>query len=275
MNIRSRIIAVMLCMSCAMGIIGCGGSPSINIDENTVKQIMHVQEWADAINLWQGKNLRLIDFQRTGLGMGISYLEKRDAAVKNLAQIVKASNQFVEENPDYFQREDYDIDIYVGYDEMDSKSDYALCNHIYGGYFNMRGIDLEIEEDFRLQYFYVRGEQKMQQCLEMGKTKMDIPVVLWDMEWREISDQEEYDLSFLDSFSNLQYFVVNFDRARVSDYTILKERIEAQVPGCEVYMIHDGKSLVRDTDVAEKRGWIHAYNAAVYKDAAEDEEAAE
>lgn len=82
-------------------------------------------------------------------------------------------------------------------------------------------------------------------------------------------------MSFLDCFSNLQYFVVNFDSTRVDDYTILKERIEAQVPGCEVYMIHDGKSLVKDADVAEKKGWIDTYNEAVHKDAVEDEEVAE
>lgn len=82
----------------------------------------------------------------------------------------------------------------------------------------------------------------MQQCLEMGKTKMDIPVVLWDMEWREISDQEEYDLSFLDSFSNLQYFVVNFDDIeQPDDYTVLKERIEEKLPDCEVYIVHNEK----------------------------------
>ncbi len=271
MSKRVRVIAAILCMSYLTDKYGCAGTARSSIDEHDVRDMMHVQEWADAIDLWQGKNLRLMSFKRTGLGIWIRYLDKEDAAVKNLAEIAEASNQFVEENPDYFQREDYDLNIYVGYGE----TDYALSNHRPSGRFKMSGIDFEIEEDFRLQYFYVRGEQKMQQCLEMGKTKMDIPVVLWDMEWREISDQEEYDLSFLDCFSNLQYFVVNFDRARVSDYTILKERIEAQVPGCEVYMIHDGKSLVRDTDVAEKRGWIHAYNAAVDSDAIGDEEVEE
>ena len=247
MSTRLRIMAVILCIYYLTDKIGCGGSPSINIDENTVKQIMHVQEWADAINLWQGKNLRLMSFKRTGLGIWIRYLDKEDAAVKNLAEIAEASNQFVEENPDYFQREDYDLNIYVGYGE----TDYALSNHRPSGRFKMSGIDFEIEEDFRLQYFYVRGEQKMQQCLEMGKTKMDIPVVLWDMEGREISDQEEYDLSFLDCFSNLQYFIVNFDSTEINDYTVLKERIEEKVPDCEVYILHEGEELTGENKKEE------------------------
>ena len=275
MNTRLRVMAVILCVSCLANKYGCAGTTRSRIDERTMREIQHVQEWADAIDLWQGKNLRLIEFQRTGLGIWICYLEKRDAAVKNLAEIVDASNQFVEENPDYFQREDYDICIYVGHDVSYDEAYYALSNRRPSWRFKMGGIDFGIKGDFRLQYFYVRGEQKMQQCVEMGKTKMDIPVVLWDMEWREISNQEEYDLSFLDCFSNLQYFVVNFDSTRVDDYTILKERIEAQVPGCEVYMIHDGKSLMKDADVAEKKGRIHAYSEAVHKDAAEDEEVAE
>lgn len=243
MSTRLRVMAAILCMYYLTDKIGCGGTARSSIDENTVKQIMHIQEWADAIDLWQGKNLRLMSFYRTGLGIEICYLEKKDAAVKNLAEIVKASNQFVEENPDYFQREDYDIDIYVGYDDTDDKADYAMCNHILGGYFKMSGIDIEIEEDFRFQYFYVRGEQKMQQCLEMGETQMDIPVVLWDMEKYEISNQEEYDLSFLDCFTNLEYFVVHFDNPELKDYTVLKERIEEKLPDCEVYILHEGESL--------------------------------
>ena len=270
MSKRVRVIAVILCMSYLTDKYGCAGTVRSRIDERTMREIQHVQEWADAIDLWQGKNLRLIEFQRTGLGIWISYFEKKDPAVKNLAEIVKASNQFVEDNPDYFQREDFMIRIYV----EKGRTDYVLSNQ-RPRYFYMGGIGLEIEENFRLQYFYVRGEYFMQQCLEMGKTRMDIPVVLWDMEEGEISNQEEYDLSFLDCFSNLQYFVVNFDSTRVDDYTILKERIEAQVPGCEVYMIHDGKSLVKDADVAEKKGWIDTYNEAVHKDAVEDEEVAE
>ena len=247
MSTKLRVMAVILCMYYLTDKIGCGGTARSSIDENTVKQIMHVQEWADAINLWQGKNLRLMSFKRTGLGIWIRYLDKEDAAVKNLAEIAEASNQFVEENPDYFQREDYDLNIYVGYGE----TDYALSNHRPSGRFKMSGIDFEIEEDFRLQYFYVRGEQKMQQCLEMGKTKMDIPVVLWDMEGREISDQEEYDLSFLDCFSNLQYFIVNFDSTEINDYTVLKERIEEKVPDCEVYILHEGEELTGENKKEE------------------------
>ncbi|MBP3487775.1 MAG: hypothetical protein J6K53_05205 [Roseburia sp.] len=243
MSTKLRVMAVILCIYYLTDKIGCAGTTKSRIDERTVREIQHVQEWADAIDLWQGKNLRLIEFQRTGLGMWICYLEKKDAAVKNLAEIVEASNQFVEENPDYFQREDYNIGIYVGYDVSYDEAYYALSNCRPNWRFKMSGIDFEIEEDFRLQYFYVRGEQKMQQCLEMGKTKMDIPVVLWDMEGREISDQEEYDLSFLDSFSNLQYFVVNFDDIeQPADYTVLKGRIEEKLPDCEVYIVHNEKA---------------------------------
>ena len=70
---------------------------------------------------------------------------------------------------------------------------------------------------------------------------MDVPVVLWDMGQREISDQEEYDLNFLENFHNLQDFVINFDSTQICDYTILKERIEEQVPDCEVYIVYEGE----------------------------------
>lgn len=48
----------------------------------------------------------------------------------------------------------------------------------------------------------------------------------------------------------MKYIVINVDEPESDDYTVLKERIEEQVPDCKVYVIHEGESLVKDTDIA-------------------------
>lgn len=77
MSTRVRVIAAILCMSYLTDKYGCAGTARSSIDEHDVRDMMHVQEWADAIDLWQGKNMRLMVFQRTGLGIWIRYLEKK------------------------------------------------------------------------------------------------------------------------------------------------------------------------------------------------------
>ena len=50
MNTRLRVMAVILCVSCLANKYGCAGTARSRIDEYTMQEIQHVQEWADAID---------------------------------------------------------------------------------------------------------------------------------------------------------------------------------------------------------------------------------
>lgn len=84
--------------------------------------------------------------------------------------------------------------------------------------------------------------------VEHDEVKVDVPVLLLDRELREIRNQEEFDISFLDYFVNLEYIIINIQGYETFDYTFLKERIEEQVPDCKVYIMDNGKSLVKEAE---------------------------
>lgn len=84
--------------------------------------------------------------------------------------------------------------------------------------------------------------------------KLETSVLLIDW-WRNDINQESLDLRFLENFVGLKYIVVNVDYPKSEDYTVLKESIEEQVPNCQVYILHEGESLVKEMDmVGEERG---------------------
>lgn len=55
-----------------------------------------------------------------------------------------------------------------------------------------------------------------------------------------------FDISFLQALVGLKYIVINVDKPETDDYTVLKERVEEQVPDCEVYVIHEGELLTKN-----------------------------
>ena len=131
--------------------------------------------------------------------------------------------------------------------------DVVISNRFINDYFGIGDLELDIEESNQLQYFYIEMQYTFYMGMENDQVKIDVPVLLLNRVWSEIWDQEEFDLSFLDYFVNLEYIIINIEGDEEFDYTVLKNRIEAKIPDCEVYIMDDGKSLVKDVNPAGKR----------------------
>ena len=131
--------------------------------------------------------------------------------------------------------------------------DIVLSNRFVDDYFDIGGVELDIEDTYKMQYLYIAIRNGFYLDMDNDQVKIDVPVLLLNRMWHEIRDQEEFDLSFLDYFVNLEYIIINIEGDEEFDYTVLKDRIEAKIPDCEFYIMDDGKSLVKDVNPAGKR----------------------
>ena len=123
-----------------------------------------------------------------------------------------------------------------------------LSNRLIDEYFRLGELELDIEDTNELQYLYIDIRYGFYKGVEHDEVKVDVPVLLLDRELREIRNQEEFDISFLDYFVNLEYVIINIQGDETYDYTVLKERIEEQVPDCKVYIMDNGESLVKEEE---------------------------
>ena len=94
--------------------------------------------------------------------------------------------------------------------------DIVLSNRFVDDYFDIGGVELDIEDTYKMQYLYIAIRNGFYLDMDNDQVKIDVPVLLLNRMWHEIRDQEEFDLSFLDYFVNLEYIIINI----VSDGTL-------------------------------------------------------
>lgn len=248
---QKRIIAVVLSLCCVICFCGCGGRVKKKFDREAREELKTVQEWADAVGVLEKENWEIYDFSKTPYGVGVSYVVGGPTVYDNFLELQTASNQFMKEHPDYFP-EDYEISFY-GVSPSRQCYDYVLSNRLMTEQFDVSCIDFDIEETEKVQFFYIEMDITSWEMLKAADCKLEISALFLDYWEGDIMDQETYDISCLDCFEGLEYIVINIQIAEIDDYTILKNRIEEHVPGCEVYILDRGESLVKkDNSLSEK-----------------------
>lgn len=248
MNTR-KIIAIAGVM-CAVILGACGGDRNSGFDREERMQLGEVQEWADAVNILHRKDMEIMHFGRGKKGMYVQYLAGGPELFENFGEMILASNGFLKEHPGYLLTDGYSVEIRCeGQTETDYE--YIISNRLIETEFDVSGIAFEVENTTDLQYFYMLQDGVFSENWTNIEHKLETTVLLIERE-RDIRDQKTFDINFLQAFVGLKYIVINVDEPESDDYTVLKERIEEQVPDCEVYVIHEGESLVKDTDIAGK-----------------------
>ncbi len=245
MKIR-KIIAIAGVM-CAVILSACGGSIKSSFGWKERKQVLEVREWADAVEMLKKPDLKINGFNLGDEHMTVWYTIKDNHTVlESFAEFIESSNQFLADNPDYFGTEDFVITMRCV--RGGPADDIVLSNRLIDEYFGLGELELDIEDTNELQYLYIEIRNGFYKGVEHDEVKVDVPVLLLDRELREIRNQEEFDISFLDYFVNLEYIIINIQGDETFDYTVLKERIEEQVPDCKVYIMDNGESLVKEEE---------------------------
>lgn len=244
---RIRKCLAVVGILCVVSLCACGGSIQSNFGWKERKQVLEVREWADAVEMLKKPDLKINGFNLGDEHMTVWYTIKDSHTVlESFAEFIESSNQFLAENPNYFGTEDFVITMRcVGGGPAD---DIVLSNRLIDEYFRLGELELDIEDTNELQYLYIEIRNGFYKGVEHDEVKVDVPVLLLDRELREIRNQEEFDISFLDYFVNLEYVIINIQGDETYDYTVLKERIEEQVPDCKVYIMDNGEPLVKEEE---------------------------
>lgn len=249
---RKVLITAILSLCCVICFCGCGGHIERKFDREAREELKTVQEWADAVGILEKEGLEIYDFQKNSFGVWVDYLVGGPTMIEDFSELITASNQFLEEHPDYFPRDDFQIS-FCGVVPSRLTNDFVLSNRLITDQFDISMIDINVEEGEKLQFFYMEMETAVLDVLRESEDKLEISVLLLDSWHGDIVNQATQDLSYLDCFEGLQYIVINIPFAEIDDYTILKNRIEEYVPGCEVYILDRGESLVKkDHNLSEK-----------------------
>lgn len=227
----------------------CGGSIKKKTGWEAKKQLEKVGEWENAVNLSRREGMNIQYASVVPQGVYVSYRVKEEGLFENFGEMLYASNEFFKSHPNYLPTDDDLIWIYCeGY--TIEEPEYIISNKMIENYFDKGEIEFAVEDTMDLQYFYMQCDDSLPQVRIDASNKLETSVLLIDW-WRNDINQESLKLDFFDNFVGLKYIVINVDYPQVDDYTILKERMEERVPDCEVYIIHDGKSLIKDTNLTD------------------------
>ena len=245
MGNKTRLLMVLMGICSFLMLCACGGSLRSHFTWEDRKEVWSVKEWANAVELLEKDDLKINDFYLGKEQMTVWYtIEDNHTVLESFAEFVESSNQFLEENPDYFGTEDFTITMRcIGGGPTD---EIVLSNRLIDDYFEFGELEPDIEDSNKLQYLYILIREGFYRGVRHENVKVDVPVLLLDRERLEIRDQEEFDLSFLDYFVNLEYIIINIEGDETYDYTVLKQRMEERVPDCEVYIMDDGEPLVKE-----------------------------
>lgn len=248
---KSVLIAIGMCMIVFLG--ACGGSIKQQFGWEAKKELKKVQQLEDEVNFCKRENMKIQSASVTQKGLYVHYIVKEEGLFENFGEMTHKSNEFLKEHPDYLSQNDDYIWIYCEGTEVE-EPEYIISNKMIEGYFDKGEIEFAVEDTTDLQYFYMQCDDSLPQVQIDASRKLEISVLLIDW-WRNDINQESLDLKFFENFVGLKYIVINVDYPKADNYSILKERIEEQVPDCEVYIIHEGESLVKNADIAgEGRG---------------------
>lgn len=242
MRIRKCLAVVGVMCTVILG--ACGGERKSGFDRDERMQLRQVQEWADAVNILHREDMEIMHFGRGKKGMYVQYLAGGSELFENFGEMILASNEFLKEHPGYLLTDGYSVEIRCeGQTETDYE--YIISNRLIETEFDVSGIEFEVEDTTDLQYFYMLRDRAFPENWTNIEHKLETTVLLIERE-RDIRDQKTFDVSFLQTFVGLKYIVINVDKPETDDYTVLKERVEEQVPDCEVYVIHEGESLTKN-----------------------------
>lgn len=212
------------------------------------KQLKKVQELENEVNFGRRKGMDIQYANVMSTGIYVNYLVEEEGVFENFGEMIHASNTFFKNHPHYLPTDDYLIWIYCEGKAVE-EPEYIISNKMIESYFEKGEIEVIVEDTTDLQYFYMQCDDSLPQIKLDDSKKLETSVLLIDW-WRNDINQESLDLRFLENFVGLKYIVVNVDYPKSDDYTVLKERIEEQVPNCEVYILHEGESLVKEMDMA-------------------------
>ena len=244
-KIRWLMCGAGMCLIFVSG--ACGGSLRSKFTWEDRKEVRKIKEWADAVELLEKDNLKIYNFHLDEDKVTVWYTMKDyHMVLENMEEFIESSDQFLAGNSEYFGTDDFEITVRcVGGEPTD---DIVLSNRFIDDYFDIGGVELDIEDTYKLQYLYIAIRNGFYMDMDNDQVKIDVPVLLLNRVWSEIWDQEEFDLSFLDYFVNLEYIIINIQGDETYDYTVLKERIEEQVPDCKVYIMDNGEPLVKEEE---------------------------
>lgn len=251
-QIRKRMLIVVgMCIIVVLG--ACGGSIKQKSGWEARRQLKKVQELEDEVNFGRRKGMDIQYASVMSTGIYVNYLVEEEGLFENLGEMIQASNVFLENHPNYLPTDDYLIWIYCEGSVVE-EPEYIISNRMIESYFDKGEIEVVVEDTNDLQYFYMQCDDSLPRIQIDASKKLETSVLLIDW-WRNDINQESLDLKFFENFVGLKYIVINVDYPKADNYIVLKERIEEQVPDCEVYVIHEGESLAKDTDIAgEGRG---------------------
>lgn len=208
---------VCLCVVVMLFLCGCGGDTHSVMSKENKKELERYLDWYQAIYS-EGDNVELYNFVSSENEILLVFTGKNQDIISFFAKAIEESNEFVDENPKYFEAETV------------IKMEYYTAG--------ARGITISTDgEDLHFSNMLFQADL----CSLSGNAvNYSLPFVEINEAQDMITydkDSNTYDLTALDSFSNVQKLDLSFRKMQGQafyDYDEVERLVEEKMPNSEI-----------------------------------------